>query len=183
MKSTDVIGIAGSFASGKDTIAHHLVDSFGYTHISTGDLVREVAARERGSVERPVLHEVGDIYRHQHGAGYFVQQALEKSRPLVVTGIRSLGEAKEIKKAGGTLLYIDAPVELRYERMRARLRDDEATISLEEFKAREASEMHSGTSEADFNLSEIKKMADIVVDNTETAEKFAATVDSELGLA
>lgn len=128
-----LIGIAGSFASGKDTIAHALVADFGFTHISTGDMVREVALRERGSIERPVLHAVADEHRHRDGAGAFIKHALKKPRPLVVTGIRALGEAKELKSQGGLLIFVDAPVEVRYERMRARHRDKETELSLADF--------------------------------------------------
>lgn len=55
MKTTDIIGLAGTFASGKDTVAHKLVEDFGYTHVSTGDMVRRVAQEKYGSIERPVL--------------------------------------------------------------------------------------------------------------------------------
>lgn len=177
-----LIGIAGSFASGKDTVAHQLVEDFGFTHVSTGDMVREIALKERDSIERPVLHEVADQHRKRDGAGIFVRHALQKPRPLVITGIRSLGEAKELKQHGGVLLFIDAPSEVRYERMRTRHRDAEVGLSLEEFRANEEKEWHAGESDADFNLRDIKEMADITIDNTLPVEDFIAIVYATLGL-
>lgn len=175
-----LIGIAGSFASGKDTVAHALEADYGFTHVSTGDMVREVAQRERGSVERPVLFEVANEHRHRDGAGVFVTHALQKPRPLVVTGIRSLGEAKALKAEGGALLFIDAPAAIRYERMQARHRDLETELSLEEFEANEAKEWHAGDDDADFNLRDIKAMSDVVIDNVLPLDEFIAKVEQQL---
>ncbi|HRK40626.1 MAG TPA: AAA family ATPase [Candidatus Saccharibacteria bacterium] len=179
----ELIGIAGSFASGKDTIAHALEADYGFTHVSTGDMVREAAMRERGSIERPVLFEVADEHRHRDGAGVFVVHALEKPRPLVVTGIRSLGEAKALKAAGGVLLFIDAPAQVRYERMKARHRDAETELTFEQFEANEAKEWHSGETDADFNLRDIKVMADVVMHNVVPLEEFITDAESRLNLA
>jgi len=177
-----LIGIAGSFASGKDTVAHRLVADFGFTHVSTGDIVREIALRERDSIERPVLFEVAEHHRKQDGAGVFVRHALQKPRPLVVTGMRSLGEAKELKQHGGTLLFIDAPVEVRYDRMRSRSRDAETGLTLDQFRANEEKEWHAGDGDADFNLGGIKAMADITIDNTLPVDDFIAIAYAALGL-
>lgn len=177
-----LIGIAGSFASGKDTIAHRLVADFDFTHVSTSDMVREVALRERDSIERPVLFEVADQHRKRDGAGVFVRHALQKPRPLVITGLRSLGEAKELKQHGGTLLFIDAPIEVRYERMRSRSRDGEVSLALDEFRANEEKEWHAGETDADFNLGGIKAMADVTIDNTLPVDNFVAIVYAALGL-
>jgi dephospho-CoA kinase len=178
-----IIGVSGTFGSGKDTLAKELVEKYGYTHVSTGDLVREVAMRERGSIERPVLHDVAHLHRQQDGAGYFVEQALLKSRPLVISGIRSLGEFKSLKAAGGIQVYVDAPAQLRYDRMRSRQRDGEANISLDEFIAGEEAEMYGGDSDADFNIREIGNRADVVLSNETTLEDFLDSAYRSLGLS
>ena len=179
----ELIGIAGSFASGKDTLAHALQADYGFTHVSTGDMVRDAAMRERGSIERPVLFEVANEHRHRDGAGVFVDHALNKPRPLVITGIRSLGEAKALKAAGGMLWFIDAPAEVRYQRMQARHRDAETELSLEEFEANEAKEWHAGNDDADFNLRDIKTMADFLLDSTVGKEEFIAHAEKLLNLS
>lgn len=180
----ELIGIAGSFASGKDTIAHALEADYGFTHVSTGDMVREVAQRERGSIERPVLREVADQHRHRDGAGVFIEHALsDKPRPLVITGIRSLGEAKALKAAGGLLLFIDAPADVRYERMQARHRDLETELTLKQFEDNEAKEWHAGETDADFNLRDIKAMADVVMDNVIPIDEFIAEAERKLNVS
>jgi dephospho-CoA kinase len=177
-----LIGVAGSFASGKDTVAHHLEKDFNFTHVSTGDIVREVAMRERGSIERPVLHEVASAHRKRDGAGAFVDEALKKPRPLVITGIRALGEAKALKAAGGVLVFIDAPVQLRYERVKSRQRDAEVELTLDQFKANEEKEWYSGDDDADFNLRDIKAMSDIVIDNVMSLDEFIALAYRKLSI-
>lgn len=178
-----IIGVAGTFASGKDLLAHYLSDHFGYTHPSTSELVRNVAMKEEGSVERDVLQRVATRYRQQHGAGVFAQMALDSvPRPTVVTGLRSLGEANAIKRAGGVIVFVDAPIEMRYERMQARERDAEVHLTLDEFKASEKIEWHGGDDEADFNLKGIKAMADIVIDSSPGREAYLDNSLKALGI-
>lgn len=178
----ELIGVAGTFASGKDLIAHYLSDHFGYTHPSTSELVRNAAMKERGSVERDVLYEVADAHRRKYGADIFVQMCIESPRPTVITGLRSLGEAKAIKAAGGLLVFVDAPVSVRFERMRSRDRDQETQLTLEQFEAREHSELHAGDDDTDFNLLGIKAMADIQLDSTPGKDEYIQSALKQLGL-
>lgn len=177
-----LIGISGSFASGKDTIAHHLKADFGFTHVSTSGIVRDIALREQGSIEREVLHRVADEHRRRDGAGVFVQMAIKgRTLPLVVTGIRSMGEVSAIKQAGGVMVFVDAPAKLRYERMKTRHRDDEVKLSLDKFVANEQKEWHSGNDDADFNLRDIKATADVVVSNESDLGSFIQEAYQRLG--
>lgn len=181
-KTTDIIGLAGTFASGKDTIGHKLAEDHGYTHVSLGDMVRKVAQEKFGSIERPILHSTARDFRYQHGAGAFVKEALKEPRPTVVSGIRTLGEAKALLEAGGTLVFVDAPLEIRFERVKSRNRDKETELTLEEFKANEQKEMYAGPNDEDFNIRGIKQLADIVVENTLLLDEFIAHVYDKLGL-
>lgn len=173
-----IIGIAGTFAGGKDTLANYLVEHFNYRHYSTGDMVREESMQQKGSIERPVLHEVANNMRKTYGAGYFAQKALDKladhgdAAGIVVSGLRSLGEAKAVMQSGGVLMFVDAPVEIRYERMKARQRDDETVKTPEQFKQGEAAEWFSGDNDADFNMRGIKAMAPLQINNASGLEDF-----------
>ena len=177
-----LIGISGTFASGKDTVAEFLVKDFGFTHVSTGDMVRKVALEQYGSIERPVLAKTATELRYENGAGALVTEALKEQRPLVITGIRSLGEAKALKEAGGTLLFVDAPVEVRYERVKSRSRDNETALTLEEFKANEEKELYAGPNDEDFNIRGIGEMADITVQNVLPLDEYIELVYAKLGL-
>ncbi|MDR0957505.1 MAG: AAA family ATPase, partial [Candidatus Nomurabacteria bacterium] len=90
----NLIGLGGTFASGKDSLANFLVEKFGFTNVSTGDMVR-VAARERyGDIERPTLKKVGAELRNELGAGALVLRGLQEPRPLIISGIRAIGEVE-----------------------------------------------------------------------------------------
>lgn len=179
-----IVGIAGTFASGKDTLAKYLVDNYDYRHFSTGDMVRVEAQKLYGSIERPTLRKTADELRHREGAGIFAERALKHSNegPLLITGIRSPGERDAIKAAGGIVMFVDAPVAMRYERMKARARDSEKLLSLAEFEKGESSEWYGGDGKADFNLRDIKKDADIVIDNLSDLETFLHQAITALGL-
>lgn len=182
MSMVEIIGISGTFASGKDTVAHQLAADFGFTHVSTGDMVRKVAAAKYGSIERPVLNKAATELRYTEGAGALVLEALKEPRPLVISGIRTIGEVKALKAAGGTLLYVDAPVKVRYERVKARARDTETELTLDQFIANEEKEMYAGPNDEDYNIRGIKLLADVVVDNVLPLDKLMPRVYSQLGI-
>lgn len=182
-----VVGVSGSFGSGKDILGVYLSEKYGFMNISTGDIVREIAQAERGSIERPVLFEVANELRHKYGGGVLVEKALDRYHNSIrnyagvtITGIRSLGEVKAIKDLGGTVVFVDAPFEMRYQRILDLQRDAEIQISLEDFRAREELELSSGVSDADFNLAKIEKIADITLINDKTIEDFYKAADKAL---
>ncbi|MGZ6004826.1 MAG: AAA family ATPase [Candidatus Saccharimonadales bacterium] len=175
-----IIGVAGTFGSGKDTVADYLADNEDFVHISTGDLVREESIKRHGSIERnPYLQETATYLRRTFGGDVLIKRGLERVEHdgkqhagVVFTGIRSLGEARGVKQLGGTLVYVDAPIEIRYERMQKRQRDKEAHVSLEQFKQNELNEQTKSDDEAEFNIYKIKDEADIVIQNDSDLETF-----------
>ena len=182
-----IVGVSGSFGSGKGMLGKYLTNKYGFIDVNTGDIVREIAQEQRGSIERPVLQEVANELRHKYGGGVLVERAIDRYHNSIrayagvaVTGLRSLGEVKAIKAMGGKVVFIDAPLDVRYNRMVERQRDAEAQISLEEFREREESELSSGLSDADFNLAQIEKIADITIINGGTPEDFYTAVDKAL---
>ena len=164
----EVIGLSGRNCSGKDTLAEYLVKNFGYTHVSTGDILRAEAMKLYGNIERETLQKVAPAYKAAHGAGVFVELALKQPRPVVISGIRSMGELKAVKKVrgGGLIVFVDADPKLRYERMKKRARDAEADKSFKEFIQSDEKEKNTGPTDADYRVDEIDEKADIHLDNS-----------------
>ncbi len=184
-----IIGLAGTHASGKDTLADYLSKKHGFYHVSTGDIVREVAIGKYGSVERPVLYKTANEIRTEfgHGAtGYMALDKFEKVKDeykgLVVSGFRAIAEAQAVKDRGGILVFIDAPERIRFERLRDRARVEEGDLSFEEFKKREDAE--NGGIDPAFDISAIKSISDYVITN-EANDKagFIEEVVKTLGLS
>ena len=168
----DLIGIGGTFASGKDSLACALVDRFGFTHVSTGDMVRIEAMKRYGNIERPTLTTVAVELRNESGSGVLAKKALELPRPLVVSGIRTAGEVKTLKSAGGVMVFIDAEPGTRFKRMKSRQRDSETKLTFEEFLAREQNEISGAKTDADQNIGAVREMSDLTLDNNGTYEEF-----------
>ena len=93
-----------------------------------------------------------------------------------------MGEVKALKNAGGTLLFVDAPIELRYERVKSRLRDNETELTLDEFRANEEKEMYAGPNDEDYNIRGIGEIADIRIENTLPLEQYIDLAYTQLGL-
>lgn len=108
--------------------------------------------------------------RRQQGLAVLVDIALEQYSTsghshLVLNGIRRPSEAQRIKDIGGTIIWIDAPIETRYRRVRqgdrGRFEDD---VSFEQFQEQELREMGANGA-ASVNLTIVKSLADIVIIN------------------
>lgn len=183
-----IIGLAGTFASGKDSLARHLEEEYSIKHISTGDIVRVYAQEKYGSIERPILYKTANELREEKGAGILSVLALEQyesykeSYPggVCVSGFRAWAEAEEVKKQGGTIVFTDAPVKTRYIRTISRARDGEKFNTFEEFKARESKE--NGEVNSEFSIAGIKSRADIVIDNDMPLAEFLTNAEQALSL-
>ena len=184
-----IVGLAGALASGKDSLANYLVDYHKFCHVSTGDLVRQIAMKRYGSIERPVLYKTANELRSERGHGVLGEMALEYYENvkdkypggLIVSGFRALAEAQTVRDAGGTIIYTDAPFERRFNWMKGRGRDKETKITPEEFKKREADE--NGGVDPAFNISAIKPIANTVIENDGTYEEFLSKFLKAIGLS
>jgi len=177
----EIIGLGGTFAAGKDTLAKTLVEKYGYKHDSTSDAVRAAARERYGSIERPILTKTAIELRNENGAGVLAERALETGvRPIVISGIRTAGEVEAIKQAGGVMVFVDADPRVRYERMSSRLRDKESELSFEEFMAREAKEVQVTDNSADQNIGVVQQMSDIMIDNSGSEDEFLTSAVNKL---
>ncbi len=186
--SHKIIGLAGTFSSGKDSLARFLEEKFSIKHISTSDIVREFAQEKYGSIERPVLYKTANELREERGAGILSQIAIERYESykqkypggVCISGFRAWAEAKVIKDKGGMIVFTDAPAKARYSRSIARARDNEKLNTFEEFLEREAKE--NGAVNSNFNLLGIKQKADVVLDNDDALDTFLMEAVVAIGL-
>lgn len=119
----DIIGISGSYSSGKDTAADYLVEKYGFEHHSLSNEIRIVLRERSEEPSRDNMMRVGNELRAEHGSGVLAERTLKriKTEKVLVSSIRNLGEIEVLKKRAiqtngrFALLWIDAPVEKRYE--------------------------------------------------------------------
>jgi dCMP deaminase len=176
-----IIAIAGTNGAGKDEAARYL-EGKGFSPFSLSDELRELARQRGQEPTREYLQQLGNEVRATFGDAHLTKLVLEHSegKPhLVISSIRNLGELEPVRTTDGfKLLFIDAPVKLRYERAIARGRVGEG-FSLEEFAALEEKELNAGAGKQ--NLAELREAADAVIDNDGSVEELHRKLGEAIG--
>ncbi len=184
--SSDVIGIGvtGTYAAGKDTVADYLVDKHGFYHLSLSDIIRDEADKRGLPHSRDVLISLGREIREKFGEGELAKRAAQKIASLqvdkvVITSIRHPREVETLRElfANFYLWAIDAPREIRFKRAKARgkLADQ---VDFATFVKQEESEM--ATSGPGQQLGKCISLADLVIDNQGSLSDLYQKIDSIL---
>lgn len=190
-----VIGVAGTNGSGKDTLMQLLSSKYEYLFISVTDLLANELTRRGEPTDREHKAALSAEWRREHGMGVIVQKAYETwqqqastYKGVVVGSLRHPGEADAVHELGGTMIWVDADPRVRYDRIQAnataRGRGVEDDISFEEFLAQEAREMHPTGDAATLDMASVKERCDVFLDNGgEDLAAFQRSVEAKLGLA
>lgn len=181
MNKLQIIGLAGTNGSGKDTIGQMLADKMGYLFISVTELLRAEAVRRDQPVTREVLRTISAEWRRELGLGVLVDKAVaeyeiasNKYSGVAMASLRNPGEADRVHEMGGTVIWIDADPRTRYERIQAnktlRGRAEEDNKTFEQFLDEEAAEMHTpaGGDTTNLNGAGVKALCDVFIDNNES---------------
>ncbi|MBI5227337.1 AAA family ATPase [Candidatus Micrarchaeota archaeon] len=123
-----IIGLTGENCAGKSTVAEYLMKK-GFYYFSLSDAIREELKKEGKGITRENLIDMGNRLRQLHGAGALgrkIAQKLQADKNYCIDSIRNPTEVDELKKAGDFFLfYITAPSETRFERIKARNREED----------------------------------------------------------
>jgi len=192
--NTQIIGVAGSNGSGKDTVMQLLSNKYEYLFISVTDLLAAELEKRGEPTDRAHKAALSAEWRREHGMGVVVQKAYETweqqastYKGVVVGSLRHPGEADAIHELGGTMLWIDADPRVRYERIQAnaeaRGRAIEDAITFEQFLADEEREKYPTGDAATLSTMAVKERCDLFLDNDgESIEGFERTVERVLEL-
>lgn len=165
-----VIGTVGLAGSGKGEAAA-VARELDIPVVTMGDVVR-AACRERGldpaehhgAVARALREEEGPAAVAERSLP-LIREALEDAEVVLVDGLRSGVELDVFREAFGedfTLVAVEAPYEVRRERIGQRARDDPDTESLADRDRRELG----------FGMDEAIARADVTVENAGSLEAF-----------
>lgn len=176
-----LIGLSGTNGSGKDTIAHMLVDRHQFLFISGSEMLRDEARARGQEPTREVLRGISAEWRREAGdLGVLIDKAIEQYEQvadmypggLVIASIRNPGEADRLHERDGIVVWVDAEARIRYDRIQAnaeaRGRAEEDQLSFAEFQAQEAAEMTTSGDAATLNMSGVKAKSDVFIDNNFT---------------
>lgn len=184
-----IYGIAGTNGAGKDSVSEMLAERHGFLFVSVSDLLRDEARKRGLPIEREVLRTISAEWRRQYGLGVLVDRAVQFAEEkgaagLVASPMRNPGEAKRVHELRGTLVWVDAEPQIRYDRVSSRQRSAEDKKTFEEFLAEEQAEMQHGGDEATLNMQAVKELCDVFIDNNgNDIEAFKDEAEKTLGLA
>jgi len=176
-----IVGVTGFFAAGKDSFAEILVRR-GFKHISLSDIIRAEIRRRGAEITIPRLTEVGNELRRDFGPQVLAERALEvlpAQGDAVVTSIRHGSEVQTLRsRRSFVMVFVDAPIQLRYERNVRRGRGGDP-MTVEEFVAAEHTQMRSDDPDSQ-QLSVCKNMADFIILNDGSFQEFEEKTDQVL---
>jgi dephospho-CoA kinase len=178
MKQFRLIGLTGSNGAGKGEAAAFLV-ARGYSYRSLSDIIREKLASVGLAASRDNLIAKGTELRRTGGPDILARLLLGSvNSRTVIDSIRNPAEVECLRKEDGfILLAIDAPAAVRFERVRARGRDESAA-TLAEFIRKEAEEM--GSNPEAQQIHRCLEMADAVIANDGSLEDLHRRLEAFL---
>ncbi|MEZ5334263.1 MAG: AAA family ATPase [Methanolobus sp.] len=168
---TKILAFVGMPASGKSEAASVLRRK-GITVINMGDVIREEVVRRGLEPTDANTGGVGTDLREKEGRDAVAKRCIPKIKAtnedfIGIDGVRSVPEVERFKEAFGddfTLVSVDSPLEIRFERVLARKRSDDMK-DVSELKVRDERELGWGMGEA-------MEVADMVIENNSTLEEF-----------
>jgi len=174
-----IIGITGSFGSGKGTVVEYLVSQKGFTHYSVSKFLTEKIVRRGKTVDRNEMTKIANEIRTKNGPDYIVKKlfkkAVSENKNVVIESIRNPEEARFIKNNGGYLFSVDANQKTRYQRIKLRASEKDS-VSFREFKLQEKKESNSTNPNAQ-NLSICMAMADFKIQNNLSINNLTKKVE------
>lgn len=174
-----IIAFVGMPAAGK-SVASDVVKEQKIDVVNMGDVIREeVKARGLEPTDANTGGVANDL-RDKEGMDAVAKRCVPKIEALdndlvVVDGVRGIAEVTFFKEHFGkdfTLVFIDAPLETRFERVSNRGRSDDMT-DIGALKVRDERELGWG-------LAEAIKVANINVENTGTIDEFREEIKTIL---
>ncbi|MFC1600981.1 AAA family ATPase [Candidatus Sumerlaeota bacterium] len=177
-----IIGVTGFFAAGKDSCAAYL-EQQGFGHLSLSDIIRQELEQRGEEINIANLTRTGNELRRQFGFDVLAQRALRRmttDQDYVVTSIRHPDEVRALRGAERpfTMLFVDAPQRLRFERSQQRRRAGDET-TLEAFAAAEQAQLDSADP-ATQQLRACRQLADQVLDNDTGLAELHDKIDRAL---
>ncbi len=168
-----IIGLTGKNCSGKGEAARFLMDA-GYQYFSLSDEVREELERRNKEITRDSLTVTANQLRNEYGGGILAERVLQKLDPTahaVIDSIRNPFEVEALRRRDGFyLISVEADPKVRFERIRARKREQDPH-TYDEFLEVEAREAQSDDP-AGQQLNRSAEMADAVVENNGTLDEL-----------
>lgn len=172
-----IIGLAGEMASGKGTITDYIVKNYSGKNFRFSTILRDILNRLYLEETRENLQKLSTVLRDNFGQDVLSSAIAREAKNsedkiLVMDGVRRLSDIKFLKDFPGfKLVYIEADVEKRFQRISARGENiDDNTKTFEQFKK----ELEQ---ESETQIRGLKDHADYIIDNNGLLRELYAQID------
>lgn len=184
-----LFGLAGTAGSGKDTVAELICEMFDMHNYSTSDFVRACTRflfdlspeaspiRDQLFMVATQLRELNQATTVQMGVLQAKERGIERQ---IISGIRSIGEMKALKDAGGIMIAVDADPYVRHQRITSRARDAESKRTFDEFLKQDTYE-NEGVAKGDMRgIRYVIEESDIVITNEASLEDLKNQIKTKI---
>lgn len=182
-----VIGLTGTIASGKEVVQEVLTKNYNAYTVKLSSLIRDEKLRKRKiKITRRARQDLGNELRDQYGAHILAKVAISymsmSKELMIVDGIRNPAEANFLKEQfdeNFKLVAVDAPQQVRFERLRKRNRDDDPK-NWEEFIEIDERDQGKGEPPHGQQVRKCIEIADVVLENDGDLNKFRKKVEDSI---
>ncbi len=181
-----VIGLTGTLSSGKEVVREILEKNTNSYSVVLSSLLKEDILKKQGiKITREIRQNLGNELRKQYGTDVLVKIAvsfMQKKDFLIIDGIRNPGEVDFLRESFGDsfkLIAVDAPQQIRFERMSQRKREgDPATW--DDFVKLDERDQGKDEPEYGQQVRKCVEMADMVLQNDGSLEEFQKKVEDTI---
>lgn len=168
-----IIGLTGKNGAGKGEVAEFLKKR-GFIYYSLSDVIRDELKVRGKEITRENLIQVGNELRTRLGPSVLAEKILAKAdhdKNYIVDSVRNPNEVKALRgRKDFVLIFVDAPVEVRFERIKTRGRENDPQ-TLQEFTRIENAEKSSSDPNRQ-QLDQTQGLADATLTNDGSLEKL-----------
>ena len=168
-----VVGITGTLGSGKEVVKEIISKNFSCYSVSLSSVVQS----QMKKTDRKSLQDMENELRKKYGTHILAKLAtdyMQRDKEIIIVDeIRNPGEVDYLRKTFGnkfSLIAVDAPRELRWERVKARKREGDPK-TWEEFLLVDEREQGIGEPLYGQRIKECIQMADFLIINEGTLEE------------
>lgn len=170
-----ILGIIGERSAGKDTLAHYLVDKYGAFAISHSRILDEILTILDLPISRRNEIDLGMALRAPFGEAVLAKALrkrvlAETNDLIVIQSIRFPHEVENVKNLGGHIVFIEAPLQVRYNRAQKRGEKTDDNMSFEQFQTMQQEPTEVG-------IKDLKAQAEMVLHNDGDLQNFYQQID------
>lgn len=177
MSKKIILGITGEMASGKDTVTKYIVEKYSAKRFMFSDPLRDILDRLHLPQVRVNLASLSHTLRQTFGEdilAHVIENDAKKDKHelVVIDGIRRVSDIDLVRKLPEfTLVYVEADMERRYNRLTGRHQNvDDQTKTFDEFK-------QDHLLETELSIPPLRVDAKYIINNDGTLEELYEQVD------